>query len=141
MPSHRNRWLAEIAGSRKSPAGENQGGSESRSRGDHGERRNPILRLVLIAIPSFLAAILPGLLVAGAFAGVLWLFVYGDDPWPSIATFAVAAAFAASWTTFGMMLTRYLQRLPWTQRLSLAQLALVSLIASVAFVGALLLRQ
>lgn len=103
--------------------------------------RNPILRLVLIAIPSFLAAILPGLLVTGAFAGFLWLFVYGDDPWPGIANFAVAATFAASWTTFGMMLTRLLQQRPWTQRLSLSQLALVSLIASVAFVAAVLLRQ
>ena len=103
--------------------------------------RKPILRLLLIAIPSFLAATLPGLCVAGAFAGFLWLFVYGDDPWPPIASFAVAAAFAASWTTFGMMLTRYLQRRPWTQSLSLAQLALVSVIASVAFVAAVLLRQ
>ena len=55
------------------------------------------LYLLLFALPAtLLALIAAGVAVAGA-AGVLWLFVFGDDPWPrqsdlSLAVIAVLAA-------------------------------------------------
>ena len=42
--------------------------------------------VLLFATPAFLASIIVSLLLFGAAAGVLWLFVFGDNPWPSLPT-------------------------------------------------------
>lgn len=34
-------------------------------------------------IPSAMAAMLSAIVVGGAAGGILWLFVFGDDPWPA----------------------------------------------------------
>jgi len=34
-------------------------------------------------IPSAMAALLSAIVVGGAAGGILWLFVFGDDPWPA----------------------------------------------------------
>jgi len=51
------------------------------------------LYLLLFAAPALLAALVAGMALFGAAAGMLWLFVYGDDPWPSWTEGALAAVF------------------------------------------------
>ena len=57
--------------------------------------------VLFFAIPAFLASLIVAGLVLGAGAGALWLFVFGDNPWPSAAGNALAVgfilAFAACW--------------------------------------------
>ncbi len=60
--------------------------------------RRRYLYLLLFAVPSaLLGLIAAGVAVAGA-AGVLWLFVFGDDPWPrqSDLIFAAVAVLAGA---------------------------------------------
>lgn len=38
---------------------------------------------LLFVLPSAMASVIAGVLVAAAGAGVMWVFVYGDNPWPS----------------------------------------------------------
>ncbi len=56
---------------------------------------------VLVALPALLASAAVALALFGAVAGLLWLFVFGDNPWPSSAgTVLVALALtvlAAMW--------------------------------------------
>jgi hypothetical protein len=38
--------------------------------------------VLLFAVPALLASAMVAVLVGAAVAGVLWLFVFGDNPWP-----------------------------------------------------------
>ena len=38
---------------------------------------------LLFLVPSAVAGVIVTVLTAAAGAGILWLFVYGDDPWPA----------------------------------------------------------
>lgn len=64
--------------------------------------RRPHLYLLLFSVPALVAALLAGFIVLATAAGVMWLFVYGDDPWPGAAEAALVALFAAvslaAWT-------------------------------------------
>jgi signal transduction histidine kinase len=40
----------------------------------------------LFAVPALLAALVVSLLLFGAAAGALWIFVLGDNPWPATAS-------------------------------------------------------
>lgn len=52
---------------------------------------------LLFLLPSAMAAFLAAFMVAGAGAGILWLFVYGDDTWPeSAGTMVMAVAVTTS---------------------------------------------
>lgn len=52
--------------------------------------------LLLFFVPSVMLAAIAAALAAAAGAGVLWLFVYGDDPWPASAnTVAMSVALLA----------------------------------------------
>lgn len=42
-------------------------------------------------IPSAMAALLSAFVVGGAVGGFLWLFVFGDDPWPAATDTSVMA--------------------------------------------------
>lgn len=44
---------------------------------------------LLFLLPSAMAALLVAAVVVGAGAGVLWIFVYGDNPWPKSAETAL----------------------------------------------------
>jgi len=46
-------------------------------------RKRRYLYVLLFAAPTFLLAVIAGAMLLGASAGVLWLFVLGDNPWPS----------------------------------------------------------
>jgi hypothetical protein len=62
------------------------------------------LYVLLFAVPAFLAAIIISLLLFGVVAGALWLFVFGDNPWPSSAGNVPVALFLlvcmALWIAF-----------------------------------------
>lgn len=62
---------------------------------------------LLFLIPSAMVAFLVAITVVGAGAGVLWIFVYGDNPWPeaagTILMTIASAAFALTLTMFAVM--------------------------------------
>ncbi len=59
---------------------------------------------ILFGIPGLLLSGLFALLIAGFAAGVLWIFVFGDNPWPSIVETAlpvlIALVFLTVWIAF-----------------------------------------
>jgi hypothetical protein len=48
------------------------------------------LYVLVFAVPSLLVATVAGALAAGLAAGVFWIFVFGDSPWPSWTGGAIA---------------------------------------------------
>jgi len=62
------------------------------------------LYVLLFGVPALLVAILISLVLFGAAAGVLWIFVFGDNPWPEPAETMLAAVFfigcLALWIAF-----------------------------------------
>jgi hypothetical protein len=53
------------------------------------------LYVLLFAVPALLLSAIAAALLAAAAAGVLWLFVFGDDPWPPSAGAALGIALVA----------------------------------------------
>lgn len=51
---------------------------------------------LLFLLPSAMAAGLVAFAVGGAFAGMLWLYAYGDNRWPDSAGVLLAACLAAA---------------------------------------------
>jgi hypothetical protein len=52
---------------------------------------------LLFLLPSAMVAFLAAFVVAGVGAGILWIFVYGDRPWPeSVNTMLMGVAIAGS---------------------------------------------
>jgi hypothetical protein len=49
--------------------------------------------MLLFGIPGLFVAGILSILLFGAFAGVLWLFVFGDNPWPPGAETVISALF------------------------------------------------
>ena len=47
--------------------------------------------LIVFLLPSAIVAGIAGITLAGVVAGALWLFVYGDNPWPDSAGVAIMA--------------------------------------------------
>jgi hypothetical protein len=43
--------------------------------------RRRYLYVLMFSVPALLASLMMSVAVLGTAAGVLWLFVYGDDPW------------------------------------------------------------
>jgi hypothetical protein len=68
------------------------------------------LYVLLFAVPAFLVSIIAATLMLAASAGFLWLFVFGDNPWPSRADTMLGSVFivvsAASW--LGLLSVAYL---------------------------------
>ena len=59
---------------------------------------------LLFLAPSAMVALAAAFMVVAFGAGVLWIFVYGDDPWPESAnTSLVVLAAAASAITLGVL--------------------------------------
>jgi hypothetical protein len=60
-------------------------------------------------IPSAMAALLSAFVVGGAAGGILWLFVFGDDPWPGAADKAVMmfVTLAAATTLAALLFASY----------------------------------
>jgi hypothetical protein len=59
------------------------------------------LYVLLFAVPALLASIVAAALMLAASAGALWLLVFGDNPWPPVASTLLGAVFvlggAALW--------------------------------------------
>ncbi len=49
--------------------------------------------LLLFAIPGFILSGVISFVVGGTAAGILWIFVFGDNPWPPYAEQIVAILF------------------------------------------------
>jgi hypothetical protein len=61
---------------------------------------------LLFLLPSAMVAFLAAIVVVGAGAGVLWIFVYGDNTWPKSAdTALMSLAVAASAATLSLLLS------------------------------------
>ena len=58
------------------------------------------LYVFLFAAPTFLLALIAGGMLLGAAAGVMWLFVFGDDPWPSEADTLLTSVFVLGTAAF-----------------------------------------
>jgi len=59
---------------------------------------------LLFGIPGFFVALIISFLLFGVTAGVLWVFVFGDNPWPSftekILPGLFVLAFLVAWIIF-----------------------------------------
>jgi len=55
------------------------------------------LYMLLFALPGLLVALLLSAMLFAALAGALWLFVFGDSPWPSTAETLLTAGFVLVW--------------------------------------------
>jgi len=64
---------------------------------------------VMFAVPSLLVSVVAAALTTAAFAGALWLFVLGDDPWPSASGVAlgVVAVVVGVGLCFGLLSAAY----------------------------------
>lgn len=78
---------------------------------------------LLFGIPGFLLAGLISILVFAGLTGMLWLFVFGDDPWPAAAETILATLFILSvfslWFVFlflGFFLGKRLEQDPALNR-------------------------
>jgi hypothetical protein len=49
--------------------------------------------VLLFAVPAVLVSVIAGALILAASAGALWLFVFGDNPWPAVANTLLGAVF------------------------------------------------
>jgi hypothetical protein len=62
--------------------------------------------LLLFVVPAALCAAMAAVLVVGAAAGAMWIFVYGDNPWPAAAEVTLASlAGLAFVATFSALLS------------------------------------
>ena len=74
---------------------------------------------ILFGIPGLLISAMLSLIVAGAAAGALWIFVFGDNPWPAsvetILPVVILAVFLVVWTAIlaaGFFIGKRLERDP-----------------------------
>src|SRR3954466_5057562 len=62
------------------------------------------LYVLIFSLPALLAAVIVSVVATGSAAGALWLFVFGDDPWPAAASAGLVILFAltcaGSWLAF-----------------------------------------
>jgi hypothetical protein len=49
--------------------------------------------VLLFAVPALLVSVIAGAMMLAASAGALWLFVFGDNPWPAVANTLLGAVF------------------------------------------------
>lgn len=59
---------------------------------------------ILFGVPGFIVALLVSFILSGSAAGILWLYVFGDNPWPAYSQTILIALFAlvflAVWLAF-----------------------------------------
>jgi hypothetical protein len=54
---------------------------------------------VLVGMPGLIVSLIVSVFVFGAVAGMLWLFVFGDNPWPAFVETSLPIFFAAVFLT------------------------------------------
>jgi hypothetical protein len=69
------------------------------------------LHVLLFALPALLVSGIAALALFGAAAGALWLFAFGDNPWPQSAETALGLGFAGAWLSLwlGLLLLAFLR--------------------------------
>jgi len=67
-------------------------------------RQRRYLYMLLFALPALLVSTIAGTMMLAASAGVLWLFVLGDNPWPPVADALLGAVFIAGSAALWMAL-------------------------------------
>jgi hypothetical protein len=76
---------------------------------------NRALAVLLAIIGGAAAALFAVIVFGGALLGILWLFVFGDDPWPGWAESALNIAIPLVglflWAVFGWQIWLRLRRL------------------------------
>lgn len=64
--------------------------------------RKRFIYLILFGIPGLILALIISFVISGLVLGFLWLFVFGDDPWPSsvetISSLLFVFTFLVAWT-------------------------------------------
>jgi len=85
--------------------------------------RKRTLYTLLFALPGLVAAVILAALAVGAAAGALWLFVYGDAPWPAVTGTLLpllgALVFTGAWggaLAWGYAVGRRLEAVPGLDR-------------------------
>lgn len=70
-----------------------------------------LLYVLLYALPALLLSGIAAMALFGAAAGALWLFAFGDNPWPQAAETALGLAFAGAWLSLwiGLLLLAFLR--------------------------------
>jgi hypothetical protein len=63
-----------------------------------------LLYLLLYALPALLFSGIAAMALLGAAAGALWLFAFGDSPWPQAAETALGLGFAGVWLSLWLVL-------------------------------------
>jgi hypothetical protein len=72
---------------------------------NRGMMKKRYLYALLFGVPGFFVAVIVTLILFGAVAGVLWLFVFGDDPWPSFTGPVLATLGIGTFLLFWLGLT------------------------------------
>jgi hypothetical protein len=54
---------------------------------------------ILFGVPGLVVALVVSFVIVGMAGGVLWLFIFGDDPWPAYAETILAVLFALVFLT------------------------------------------
>ena len=74
---------------------------------------NRWLALAIAIVGGAIAGYAVLIAVGGAVAGFLWLYVFGDDPWPAWSDYLLGAAIVggglAAWTYCGRAIWRHLR--------------------------------
>ena len=96
---------------------------------------------MILGVGAFVVALVPAFMVTAFAAGVLWLFVYGDNFWPKTADLVIVGVFFVSWFGVGTALTATLSRSPRIQRFTIGQLTGVSVLMGTLAIGVLVIHQ
>ena len=91
---------------------------QNKAEGDEGMKKRYIYT-ILFGVPGLLISAILALIVAGTAAGALWIFVFGDNPWPAsvekILPIMILAVFLVVWTAIlaaGFFIGKRLERDP-----------------------------
>lgn len=101
------------------------------------------LYVLLFAVPSFLAALIGAAMTMAAAAGGLWVFVFGDNPWPPVADTILGTVLVVSGGAISLLLLSVAYALGKQQEgrpsLNMGHVAL-SLVATAALVALIAIR-
>lgn len=96
--------------------------------------KNRYLYSLLFGIPGFFIALVISFVLFGAAAGFLWLYVFGDNPWPAwtetLLPLALIGTFLLLWTAFiaaGFRRGKQLEGVPGLNRRHLVVSAVLTL--------------
>src|SRR6266508_5115496 len=88
-----------------------------------GTMKKRFLYSLLFGIPGFFISAIISLIVFGAAIGILWIYVFGDNPWPSVTetilSISLVLTFLILWAatiTFGYFMGKRLEKEPMLNR-------------------------